>query len=299
MGFMKSWGFVVALGLLLALLPAVAQGLVAAQAVPPDSPVMQRDARCGQFIACCRVNGRPVRLMVDTGATHTVLAADFVARELPLLERVEGVRLSGNAQVAPELAMASVEVGGVSMECSPVLVMDLSGVNALLEEPIEGILGMAQLGQLSFTLDLRAGGGGHWGKWSSPCPPVRLEGRRDAAGRLYVHACVAGGSSCLLLLDTGSSTTTWPAGQWAPGVQAAGKASGLRVADVNGAREEALPQGEPAELELPGGLRLPAVSPLLPEGQGSHVLGLDALGGCLLIHRPGLGFFLTPPGVIK
>ncbi len=294
---MRSWVSVLAFGVLMACLPAVAQEAAPASAVPVPAvaPEMWRDARCGQFIARCRVNGHPARLMVDTGATHTVLAADFVARELPQLERVEGVRLSGNARVAPELAVASVEAGGAALRRSHVLVMDLSGVNSLLAEPVEGILGMAQLCQLPFTLDLRAGGGGYWGELAPPCPSVRLEGRADAAGRLYVPTRAEGGSACLLLLDTGSSTTTWPAGQWGIGAQAADAVSRLRVADVNGARDTALSRGGFAELELPGGVRLPAVAPLLQAGQGSHVLGLDALGGCLLIHRPGEGFFLALP----
>ncbi len=289
--------------LLTALALLAAPVLPAAPAVPPAAPaeaevqagsaaaLMQRDVRCGQFMADCLVNGRPARLLVDTGATHTVLSADFAARELPQLELVEGLRLSGNATQAPRPALATVTAGGVELKKSLVLLMPLGGVNSLMERPIDGILGMEHLRQLPFMLDLREGGVGRWHADAGAFFPLR--GQEDAAGRLHVPAR-SGDSSCLLLLDTGSNTTTWPEGSWPAGAQA--EAAALRVADVNGARDVAAgAHGQPAELRLAGGALLPQVEPLLRAAEGGHVLGLDALRGCLLIHRPGQGFFISAP----
>ncbi len=289
--------------LLSALALLAAPVLPAAPSVPvlPDAPVeagaaaalMQRDARCGQFMADCLVNGRPARLLVDTGATHTVLSAEFAARELPQLELLEGVRLSGNATQAPRPALATVTAGGVELKKSLVLLMPLGGVSSLMERPVDGILGMEHLRQLPFMLDLREGGTGHWQTDAGEGVIFPLLGREDAAGRLHVPAR-SGQSACLLLLDTGSNATTWPRAQWPAGVQA--QAAALRVADVNGARDVAAGEhGVPAELKLAGGAVLPQVEPLLQAAEGRCVLGLDALRGCLLIHRPGQGFFLSRP----
>ncbi len=274
---------------------AVAGQSVAPPAAAPEaSLVMERDARCRQFIATCLVNGRPARLMVDTGATHTVLAADFAARELPQLEKLEGVTLSGNAETAPIPAYATLQIGAFAPARALVLVMDLRGVNSLMAERIDGILGMAQLGQLPFVLDLRGDGKGYWAEVAERLPLHPLEGRSDEAGRLVLPAR-CGEKTCPLLLDSGSSTTSWPQGQWPAGEQ---DESGVRVADVNGARESGMRRGKLAPLELPGGLVLPQVSPLMQPGESGHVLGLDALSGCLLTHRPGQGFFLALPDAV-
>ncbi len=259
--------------------------------LPPLSMALLRDAHCRQFMADCLVEGRPARLMVDTGATHTVLAADFVARELPGLRFVEGVRLSGNAAVAPRLAMAELQVGGEKLGQGPVLVMELEGVNSMLGRRVDGILGMSHLARLSFTLDMRPGRQGHWGLPSEVLPLIPLRGSRDGAGRLYLDAC-CGESRCRLLLDSGSSVTTWPLGQWPAGEKAQYH---VQVADVNGARSETQASGAPARLLLAPGAELPQVSPQLRAGGQGHVLGLDALEGGLLLHRAGVGFELLPP----
>ncbi len=254
---------------------------------------LSRDAHCRQFIATCLVEGRPARLMVDTGATHTVLASDFVRSQLPELRFVEGVKLSGNAAEAPRLALAAIQAGGVELGQGPVLVMGLDGVNSMLGRRVDGILGMSHLAQLSFTLDLRPGRQGHWGLPEEALPLRPLAGQRDGAGRLFL-AARCGNAACRLLLDTGSTVTTWPRGQWPAGEK--GEAQVL-VGDVNGARSETLAYGAPARLLLGNRVSLPRVSPQLRPGAQGHVLGLDALEGGVLLHRAGEGFeLLLPPG---
>ncbi len=265
-----------------------AAGVPAAEAA---SDVMQRDARCGQFIAHCLIDGRPARMLVDTGATHTVVAQEFAARELPQLQMLEGVRLAGNAEQSPRPAVATVAAGGRTLPPSLVLLIPLEGVNSMMGQPIDGILGMGHLRQLPFTLEVRQGGLGQWQAPAGDEGLMPLKGEADAAGRVFLTAR-CGDSVCRLLLDSGSNTTTWPAAQWPAGAQANGN---LHVADVNGARALAAGvRGKPADLELAGTLVLRRVSPLLLQGESGHVLGLDALDGYCLIHRPGQGFRLMP-----
>ncbi len=278
----------------------LAAGWVVAAPGPPVAPeketaVFSRDVRCRQFVATCLVEGRPARLMVDTGATHTVLAADFVAQQLPGLRFVEGVRLSGNAEEAPRLALAALQAGDVALAASPVLVMGLEGVNAMLGRRVDGILGMAHLVRLPFTLDLRGGGRGYWGEPAESMPLRPLAGQCDEAGRMFLDAR-CGESDCRLLLDTGSTVTTWPAGQWPAGEK---ETLPVQVGDVNGARSERLAYGLPAPLRLGESLVLPPVSPQLRPGVAGHVLGLDAFEGGVLVYRPGRGFWLWLPPASK
>ncbi len=277
---------------------AVGEPPAALPAPPPaaaESALLVRDAHCRQFMASCLVNGRPARLMVDTGATHTVLAADFVEQQLPQMEFVEGVKLSGNATTPPRLGVAELQAGGQQLGRGAVLVMPLEGVNTMLGQRIDGILGMSHLGRLTFTLDLREGRQGHWDLPTETLPLLPLAGQRDAAGRLMLSAR-CGNTACRLLLDSGSTVTTWPQGQWPAGEE---EAQELRVGDVNGARSVRFSYGRAAALQLGGDVLLPQIRPQLRPGQEGHVLGLDALEGGLLLHVPGKGFYVLPPTVME
>ncbi len=256
--------------------------------------ILSRDSRCGQVIATCLVEGRPARLMIDTGATHTVLHSAFVARSLPHAERVENARLAGNARQQPDLLRVSLEAGGVSFPREDVLAMDLSGVNALLDAPVDGILGMSHLSRLSFTFDLRPGCRPHWGAPSEPLPLRRWEGRRDAAGRLHCQVRSGAGNPEWLLLDTGSTMSSISPAHWPAGARESGSEQPLRTADVNGEHDVRRTVGATASLELAPGVVSPRLSPVLREDPTGNVLGMDALEGLVLVHRAGEGFFVGP-----
>ena len=59
--------------------PAMGEAPVA-QAPAVDLMKMNRDARCKQVLVTCLINGTPMRMMLDTGATHTVLHTESAAR---------------------------------------------------------------------------------------------------------------------------------------------------------------------------------------------------------------------------
>ncbi len=103
----------------------------------------------GHYWATAQVEGRPLRVLVDTGATAVALTADD-ARALGIApERLAYTRrlatASGAVRAAP-VTLAAVEVGGARVEQVSALVVD-GGLSSSL-------LGMSYLGRLSgFSAD--------------------------------------------------------------------------------------------------------------------------------------------------
>ena len=103
----------------------------------------------GHYWATAQVEGHPLRVLVDTGATAVALTADD-ARSLGLApERLAYTRrlstASGAVRAAP-VTLDAVEVGGARVEHVSALVVD-DGLSASL-------LGMSYLGRLSgFSAD--------------------------------------------------------------------------------------------------------------------------------------------------
>lgn len=259
---------------------------------------MYRDPLCGQIIVTCLVNGVPARLMMDTGATHTVLDRKFVDEELKA-EYVDTskMQISGNAEEKPGIIVGDLQAGDTSFRGMMLVVMDLSGVNAMQSKPLAGILGMDAMSRLSFIMDFRAERF-TWGAFRDMSPFVPLEGRRDEAGRLFVTV-QSGEKSFPLLLDTGSSVTTLLPEQWAPGAE---HMEDVKIADVNGPRTIRAGVGRQGALQLTPQVRTWNFSPqLLPAEADPGLLGMDALKMNVLVHKPDAQgrsrFYIGPVGV--
>jgi clan AA aspartic protease (TIGR02281 family) len=126
----------------------------------------------GHFELEAEVNGRPARLLLDTGASHTVLATPSAARlglrTAPSTERAGGV---GAADHATEVAVVDeLRLGAVRLRDVAVWTFDLGHVNRALAArggaPIDGAVGgdvlrpaAAVIDYARATLYLRAGGG--------------------------------------------------------------------------------------------------------------------------------------------
>lgn len=259
---------------------------------------MYRDPLCGQIIVTCLVNGVPARLMMDTGATHTVLDRKFVDEVLKA-EYVDTskMQITGNAEEKPGIIVGDLQAGGTRFRGMMLVVMDLSGVNAMQSKPLAGILGMDAMSRLSFIMDFRAERFS-WGAFHDMSPFVPLEGRRDEAGRLFVTVR-SGEKSFPLLLDTGSSVTTLLPEQWAPG---AAHMEDVKIADVNGPRTIRAGVGRQGALQLTPDVRTWNFSPqLLPAEADPGLLGMDALKMNVLVHKPDAQgrscFYIGPVGV--
>lgn len=267
-------------------IPASAE--VCAPATEADLITMSQDARCCQVVVTCLVGGEPLRMMLDTGASHTVLHKESAAR-LKNVKRPDTsvMDFKGNARQRPELLIAALQTGPLKFAEHTCLVMDLTPVRGAMSEPIDGILGMDVLGVLPFTFDQR-NGAFYWGL-PKKVQGAQMNGRPDRFGRLLVDAeCM--GKKLELLLDTGSTVTRMPAELWPAGVA---EAATVQVGDVNTAAHLRVKLGKPADLTVAPGVVLSVVNPVLTPGQ-PPILGMDALRDVALVHVPVKG---SPCGV--
>ena len=264
----------------------------AASETAVDLMKMERDARCGQILVTGIVGGTPMRLMLDTGATHTVLHEESAAK-LKQAQWVDTSRMMfrGNSAQIPKLVLTSLLVGPGESDMHPIMVMNLDAVRSMMVEKVDGIVGMDFLSSLPFTFDFSRQEY-YWGMPEGgqlfPIP-----GEKEASGRVVLHL-KSGDKELSLLLDTGSSVTRLCAEDWAPG--AAGEIS-AHIGNIDTAKQARMIEGKPGELSIAPGIALQGVTPLLCERGEITMLGLDALKDSVLIHipgAPGTGFFMRP-----
>ncbi|MBR6797916.1 MAG: clan AA aspartic protease [Opitutales bacterium] len=281
---MKKSVFVVTAFLFGYALLALAQTMPASGAAVPEKtalPAMTRDSRCGQILTTCFVDGHPMRMMLDTGATHTVLHSDSVEKlKNPRWLDTSRITFKGNSKQRPKILIAPLEVGPGTFPRHPVIVVSLAAVRSMMEEKIDGIIGMDILGALPFTFNLQKKEYG----WGVPATNslIPIPGKFDANGRLFVHV-LSGEKSFPLLLDTGSSSTRIRAEDWAPGI--AGQIS-AKIGNIDTAQQEKIRQGCPGILEIAPDIRLKKISPLLCDSGDLTMLGMDALEDSILVHIP-------------
>ncbi len=271
--------------MMLLVLPCVAadetQPQVPAQSEVVDIMSMKQDARCHQVVVTCLVNGAPMRMMLDTGATHTVLHEESAAR-VPQAHWVDTSKMQfrGNSSQQPKLLLANLQTGPAESENHPVMVMNLGAVRSMMAEAIDGIIGMDLLGQLPFTFDMRS----KECYWGIPTGGefVPLYAAPDGKGRFIVQARCQG-KPVHMLLDTGSSVTRVFTAEWTPGK---GKEIGAQIGDIDSATGIKVLEGNPGDLELGPGVSVQGVTPILCEPNDVPMLGMDGLNGAVLIHVP-------------
>lgn len=266
----------------------------AAAAETADAMQMTRDSEFGQVIVNCTVDGVPMRMLLDTGATHTVVDRSVAAEKLPNAFKLDtsGMQITGNAEgLKPEILVVKFGVAGKTRSQHPVLSLPLDGVRAMLRHPVDGILGMDVLCHLPFTLDFREGGVSHWGA-DEDGNVHPLQARPDQGGCPLVSLRIGEKVLENVLLDSGSTTTIFAPSDWPAGVGETNKAI---VADVNGRREVEILFGKPAPVELATGL-VRELSPQLQQGvnrsSASAILGIESLIGLRLVYHPEHGFSL-------
>lgn len=271
--------------MMLLVLPCMAAGEPQPQQVTQTGEVdimaMNQDARCHQVLVTCLVNGAPMRMMLDTGATHTVLHEESAAR-VPQAHWVDTsqMKFRGNSAQQPKLMLANLQTGPAESENHPVMVMNLGAVRSMMAEPIDGIIGMDLLGQLPFTFDMRS----KECYWGIPTGGefVPLYAAPDGTGRFIVQARCQG-KPVHMLLDTGSSVTRVFTAEWTPGK---GKEIGAQIGNIDSATGIKVQEGNPGDMELGPGVSVQGVTPILCEPNDVPMLGMDGLKGAVLIHVP-------------
>lgn len=258
--------------------PAPAEALPAPAA---DIMSMNQDTRCGQVLVTSLINGVPMRMMLDTGATHTVLHVESASR-VPDAQWLDTSKMQfrGNSAQHPKLFLASLQCGPAQSPAHAFMVMDLSAVRSMMAEKIDGILGMDILRHLPFTFNLRTGEF-YWGI-PADAELVPLHAEPDHTGRIIVLG-KSGDKTARMLLDTGSSVTRIATGQWAPG---AGAEIQAQIGDIDQCSGITAHEGAPGNLELAPGVIISGFTPLLCGADEGPMLGMDALKGQILVHIP-------------
>lgn len=122
-----------------------------------------RRLKSGHYQAMAHVNGQRLSLIIDSGASTSILDnASAVRLRLPL--RSSRTRVSGlgaPAQRAMSARLDDVRLGGLHLDSLPVVVLDLSHVNqSLRDEGIEladGVIGADLLAEREAFFDFTSG----------------------------------------------------------------------------------------------------------------------------------------------
>ena len=271
------------MGLLAGIAPAMAETAPAAQQAPTEEALMkmERDAHSGLVLITAMVNDVPMRMMLDTGATHTILHKDSATKLKNVMWlNTDHLTFNSNSTQRPRMLVTHLQAGPGLSPRHIFAVMDLSAVHSMMSEKIDGIIGMDVLGSLPFTFDFRKGEL-YWGTPENAAM-APLYGTMERGGRMMV-AAKHGGKEIKLLLDTGSVITRVPAEAWSEG--SAGEVT-ARLGNIDATKKVTVSEGKPGDLEIAPGVTLKGVQPLLNKGNESRLLGIDALKNSTLIHIP-------------
>lgn len=204
-------------------------GLQARAGTPVEFPVVHRD---GFLWLKVRVAGRsePLHFLLDSGAASSVVDLGVARRlglDLGARVAVQGVH---SRTTARRVAGFTAQAGGVALPDAP-LAVDLGGVSATCQQPIDGLLGADFFQGRIVQIDLAAG-------------KVRLLDRAPSGGRgaalplrvrrgaFCVPAGIGGSPPQWLRVDTGcDSAIEWAAG---PGAASPGGGASIGLASARG-----------------------------------------------------------------
>ena len=116
----------------------------------------------GQVFIEAKLLGKKIRLLIDTGASHTIFDKRRLRRKFPEIEFTEDRRISSGfqAQIAnsPEVLVKGLSIGKLGVSEFKAGTIDLSYVNKTYKDlgikPIDGILGFEILARYRAMIDL-------------------------------------------------------------------------------------------------------------------------------------------------
>ena len=204
------------------------------------------------------LNGKPCVLLLDTGASHTTIDRDFLAKTFPDLP-TQPVALGGdtNVETAPlAFPILSLKLGETELKRFVGMALPLGHLAESVGTRIDGILGMNALAYAPFRLSLRD----RAVTWYSSVPDLLVASRAgdDKATTFPV------------LLDSGASLTFMDSERW----PAAEGEAAITATGVNEAAAATFKRGAKDTLRL--GAHSLTLEPLLRPGE-EPILGADSL----------------------
>lgn len=118
-----------------------AQGL--SKASDPQAGIpFELNPKFGSILIKAQVNGRPAKLIVDTGSSHTILSSDLLQIRPVALERADAPSKGSGYVGSAGWGKATLEVGTAKWSDRKVLVMnDFQEMSSTLQERVDGIIG--------------------------------------------------------------------------------------------------------------------------------------------------------------
>jgi predicted aspartyl protease len=141
-----------------------------------------------------------LNLLLDTGTSSTILD-QRLARRLQLVEKSAVIAVTNGRVQARTATVPSLGIGPIRRENLPVLIQDLDFLQKALSVPVDAVIGLVVLGQVSFMVDYTSREI-HFGSLT-PLPisiPLRMKEGLATVDAELNHAPVH------LLLDTGASS---------------------------------------------------------------------------------------------
>jgi hypothetical protein len=161
------------------------------------------------------LNGAPARALLDTGApTVAVARAYALAHHLPLAPTGDAYSVGGMSHFERTDSVA-LRIGGLYQPAGAVQVVDLSGVNAALDDPVDLVIGSSLISRFALQIDFD-----HKRLRLLPSGAKALEGvdlpvgLQISGGRIWTQMTI-GNRALRVLIDSGSavaltlSSSTW------------------------------------------------------------------------------------------
>lgn len=252
--------------------PESFQPKIIAQKEGPNRVTIERSPS-GQLPYCEVTFGTmPVKMLFDTGATHTTLDVDFVKEAFPeVILHPLAVPNSNVQQQVYIFKVPSMTIGTTTVGDFYMMATDLKNLALQMKVPVRGIVGLNVMQHKPFLLSLGTGAV----TWS-PLPLTGFTTLPKPAGapeRVILPIKTPLDKTIYLLLDSGASYTFVPEEAW----EASDKPLLLSTTDVNSTQARQFMYGVEGPMDF-GGLA-PTVTPIvLAKGsKRPSLLGADIL----------------------
>lgn len=228
--------------------------------------------------------GKSCKMLVDTGASHTVFDEAFVKKNFPQAKISQIQAAGGNiAGTFPIFSISELRIGGNVFKDFSAVAYDLSGLRfALAEKNLQGVLGMNLMTLAPFSLSYKS----KTLRWLSTEDVQKIADKKELFAKIDPESAMftielispKDGKKIQALLDCGSTGTFVPADFW---IGAQKKKAFAKVTSAHATEKlTSLTFGMPATLKLGEDFELKKVTPTLINPSEHPIL----LGGDVLAH---------------